>query len=90
MKITKKKILEFLKDKGMEYRFEDEDIILKHCIMTDHKKKWHTIVWFEESEDDWFIMCNDPQYDMYDIVPFTSFMYLCEHDIDAIRNKNRN
>lgn len=88
-KIIKKEIFRFLENKGFEYRLEGEDIVLKHCIMTDHKEKWHAIIWFEESQGDWFYMCHHPQYDLYDIVPFSAFKYLCEHDIDAIRNKNR-
>lgn len=88
-KLTKKEILKFLEDKGLEYKLEEEDIVLKHCIMTDHEEKWHTIIWFEESQNDWFFVCQNPRYDAYDIVPVTEFIYRCEHEVDAIRNKNR-
>ncbi|MFA6189912.1 MAG: hypothetical protein WC711_00130 [Candidatus Staskawiczbacteria bacterium] len=88
MKLTKSKIIKFLNTKGIEYGVEKDKIVLKYCLLDNHTNKWCTVIWFEDTKNDWYFMCNGSHEHYNEAFPFAEFVRICKNNIDKIRNIN--
>jgi len=95
--MSKEEILKYFKEKGIEVKISEEDrnaIEIKHCLLENHEKKWTAMVFKERAPNGkriWFYMCfhSSTGNTLYTGIPLENIIYICDHDLDAIRNKFR-